>query len=86
MNATTIKIENPLLKNLLYIVPQKKSLSAFVREVLEREIQRQKMILAAESYLVFLKSHADESQSLEEWESADLGRPPKHLRKKGKNS
>ncbi len=85
MEATTIKIENPLLNELRSLTPRTKSLSAFIREILEQEIQRRKMIQAAEKYADFLKSSPKENEWLEEWESADLSRVPRLVRKRKKS-
>lgn len=82
MEATTIKIEDPLLGNLKKLVPGEKSLSAFVREVLEQEIRRKSMIEAAEKYVRFIESNAKEGEQMAEWESADLESPPVRKRKK----
>jgi hypothetical protein len=85
MQATTIKIENPLLDELRSLTPRTKSLSGFIREILEQEIQRRKMIQAAEKYADFLKSSPGEREWLEEWESADLSRAPRYIRKRKKS-
>ncbi len=84
MLATTIKIENPLLSELKKLLPRGESISSFVREVLESEIRRRKMIQAAESYAEFLKSNPEETQWLEDWESSDLITEPKNGKKKVK--
>ena len=81
MQATTIKLENPLLRELRNLTPRAMSLSAFIREILEQEIQRRKMVQAAEKYADFLKSSPGEREWLEEWESADLSRAPRLVRK-----
>lgn len=80
MSATTIKIEDPLLKNIMHVLPKDQSLSAFVREVLERELRRQKMTEAAETYSQFLKSHPEERAWIEEWDHSDLETPPRPSR------
>ena len=85
MNATTIKLENPLLKSLLHVVPKKKSLTAFVREVLESEVQRRRMSEAGEAYLRFLEANPEEKKWLEEWETSDLGSSPKPSKRKNKS-
>ena len=77
MQATTIKIEDPLLDNLKSCLPDKTSLTAFVKEILEQEIQRRKMIQSAEQYAAFLQSNAGEKEWLAEWEAGDLGTAPK---------
>lgn len=84
MQATTIKLEYPILSSLMRFIPKEKSLSAFVREILEQEIQRRTMARAAERYVEFLESSPEEREWLKEWESADLEQPPK-LARKGKH-
>ena len=76
MQATTIKIEDPILKELRKFVPPDQSLSAFVREILERDIQRRKMVKAAQEYASWLENHPDEREWLDEWDDAHLERPP----------
>ena len=77
MRATTIKIEDPLLRNLMPLIPSDQSLSAFVRKVLEREIRKHAMAQAAVTYAQFLESHPQENEWLESWEGADLHTVPK---------
>ena len=77
MQATTIKIEDPLLENLKGCLPTKTSLTAFVKEILEQEIQRRKMIQSAEQYAEFLQSNSKEKEWLEKWEAGNLETAPK---------
>ncbi len=57
------------------LLPEKTSLSAFVRRVLEREVQKRKMLESAEAYSQFLKSNPKEKEWLDAWETAPLERP-----------
>lgn len=75
MEATTIKLENPLLNQLYESKPKGLSLSAFVRELLEREVRQRKMAQAAGQYSEFLKANPDEAVWMEEWEAAPLDKP-----------
>lgn len=84
MQATTIKIEDPLLNELKKYSPKDESLSAFIREILEKDIQRRKMIEAAEAYTRFLGENPSEQEWLNEWEEADLVHNPKNISKKKK--
>lgn len=84
MKANALKIESPLLDELNRIRPKEKSLAAFVRETLQKEVLRQKMGQAAERYVKFLEGHAKERDWLSEWERVDLGEPP--APRKGKRS
>lgn len=81
MKASTLKIENPLLKNLYKLKPKTKSFSAFVRELLEQAIRSRESILTANQYQEFLKNCPDEEKWLEEWEKADLTIAPKRLKR-----
>lgn len=81
MKATTIKVEGELLEDLQRSKPPSQSLSAYVRSVLEQEVLRRKMADAAERYADFLREHGDERAWLEEWDAADLVRPPKRRRR-----
>ena len=83
MRATTIKVEDPLLKKVEAILPPHKSLSAFVKETLEHEIHKRRMVESAEQYAQFLQSSSDETAWVDEWESASLDTAPSHG-KKGK--
>ncbi len=80
MSATTIKIEDPLLKEIRKIKPQGQSISSYVKEALEHEIRRKKMSEAASQYKAFLNEHPEESGSLKEWTSAPLDKPLKTKR------
>lgn len=85
MKATTIKIENPLLNELNALCPQTKSLSAFVRELLEKNVKRNKLTTAADQYCEFLKSNSEEQAWLSEWMDANLNEPPKKIKRKNKS-
>ncbi|MBL7685607.1 MAG: hypothetical protein JNK65_06205 [Deltaproteobacteria bacterium] len=84
MQATTIKLENPLLNEVKKILPKHENITSFVRSLLEREIHRQKMIQAAASYNQFLKDCPDEREWLEDWDSLELDAPPLKEKKKRK--
>lgn len=86
MQATTIKIENPLLSDLKLYLPKEESITSFVKSILEQEIQRKKMIQSAEEYAAFLETHQEEKESMEEWENADLNTSPKTKIKAAKAS
>jgi len=77
MKATTIKIEGELLRELERVKPARSSVSAFVREVLRRDLQRRRLVEAAAEYEVFVASNAEERTWLREWDEADLAVSPK---------
>lgn len=78
MSSTTIRLEGPLLKDLKSITPPGKSLSAWIRSVLEKEIRRYRTTKAAAAYQRFLKSNPDEAAEADAWENAPLGEDPRH--------
>lgn len=81
MKATTIKVEGELLLELERAKPASQSLTTFVRDVLRREVRRQQMAAAADRYTEFLAKDGEERTWLEEWDRADLARPPRRTRK-----
>jgi predicted CopG family antitoxin len=81
MKATTIKLDGELLEGLEKAKPPKTSVSAFVREVLRKHLQRRKLTDAAAEYEVFVASNAKERTWLREWDKADLAVAPKRRSK-----
>jgi len=75
MPATTVKVEGDLLKAIEQIKPRDQTVTAFVREVLEREVRRAKLRDAAIRYTEFIRDADDERDWMSEWESADLAGP-----------
>jgi hypothetical protein len=81
MKATTIKLEGELLRELEKAKPESSSLSAYVREVLSKDLRRRKLTQAAASYEEFLAANPEEQSWLREWDEADLAAPPKRRRR-----
>lgn len=81
MSATTIKIEDPLLHEIQEIKDPNQSVSAYVKEVLEREISQRHMAEAAQKYQVFLAENREEAKEVESWEAAPLDRAPRVKRR-----
>lgn len=81
MKATTVKLEGDLLRALEADKPPDQSLSAYVRAVLSKNLERSRVREAAVAYRAFVESDTRERAWLDDWEQADLGRKP---RKKGK--
>jgi predicted CopG family antitoxin len=81
MRATTIKIEGDLLEQLEKAKPDNLSLSAYVREILTRDLRRRELAHAAVSYEEFLAANPGEQSWLREWDEADLASAPKRRRK-----
>lgn len=83
MKATTIKLEGRLLEQLKKAKPPSKSVTAYVREVLESDIRRKRVAEAAVEYRAFVKNHPDEESWISDWGNADLATPPRT--KKGRS-
>ena len=75
MKATTVKIEGELLAEIESVKPPEQSVSAFVRTVLRRDLDRERARRAAQTYVEFLEAHPDEAGWLAEWAGADLATP-----------
>jgi hypothetical protein len=82
MKATTIKLEGPILEELMAFKRPDQNLTALVRELLKAQIHRSKMARAAEEYAAFLRENSEESLGLDAWASAPLDREPSVRRKK----
>ena len=76
MKATTVKLDGELLARLEASRPPEQSLSAYVRAVLQRNLDRMKIRDAAVEYRTFLASDPEEQRSLDEWDRADLATRP----------
>jgi hypothetical protein len=81
MPATTIKLEGELLEAIATVKPPKQTLSAYVREALQRDLRRQQMRAAAESYINLLRNNPAEREAMDEWEAAPLATTPRSRRK-----
>ncbi len=81
MKATTIKLEGELLLELERAKPESVSLSAYVREVLSRDLRRRKLARAAVSYEEFIAANPEEKAWLREWDGAELAGEPKRRRR-----
>ena len=72
MPATTIKLEADLVKKVTALKPKGESISAFVRELIEKEHRARSHREAAEAYQQFLYKNPEERAAMEVWESAPL--------------
>ena len=72
MSATTIKLEADLVKKVMALKPKDASISAFVRELIEKEHRSRQNRAAAVVYQQFLEENPDERAAMEVWESAPL--------------
>ena len=76
MRATTIKLEGKLLEDVEAAKPADRSLSAHVRWVLQRDLERRQARDASVAFRAFLEAHPEERAWLSEWDGADLAAPP----------
>lgn len=75
MKATTVKIDGELLEEIEAVKPPDQSVSAYVRNVLRNDIDRERARKAAYRYKSFLEDHREEAEWLAEWARADLATP-----------
>jgi hypothetical protein len=75
MSATTIKLEDSLLKEIRAAKPRDQTLAAFVREALRSELRRRRLSAAAREYQAFLNANPQERAEMEQWAEAPLARP-----------
>jgi hypothetical protein len=80
MKATTIKLEGELLAAIERAKPPGESVTSFVRTVLRKSLEQDKVREAANTYIAFVESHPEEQQWMDEWERADLTTPPAERR------
>jgi predicted CopG family antitoxin len=76
MPSTTIKLEEDLHAKVGELKAPHQSMTAFVRELIEREHSRKQQAVAAEAYRAFLEEHPQERAELELWEAAPLSDLP----------
>lgn len=76
MRATTIKLEGELLENIEAAKPADRSLSAHVRWVLQKDLERRQARDAAARFKAFIDAHPEEQAWLSEWDGVDLAAPP----------
>lgn len=72
MPATTVKLDADLVKKASTLKPANKSLSAFVRSLIEQEYRNRRLSEAARAYEAFLRENPAEREAMEVWESAPL--------------
>lgn len=80
MPATTVKLDSELLREIAKIKSPKQTLAAFVRESLQRDIDRRKLRAAAETYRQLLTENEKERREMEEWEASHLAVAPSRAR------
>lgn len=73
---TTIKLDSSVVREIAGILPERQTLTAFVREAVQRDVRRRKMRAAALLYRETLEGDAAEAAEMEEWEAAPLATEP----------
>ena len=73
MRAFTITLEGKLLEDIEAAKPADRSLSAHVRWVLQKDVERRRARDAAAAFRAFIDAHPEERAWLSEWGGADLG-------------
>lgn len=81
MPATTVKLDGELLSAIAKVKLPQQTLTAYVREALQRDLRRQQMRGAAETYMSILRDNPAERESMDEWEAAPLATTPRARRK-----
>jgi hypothetical protein len=81
MPATTVKLDSELLREIAKIKSPRQTLAAFVRESLQRDIERRKLRTAAEAYRQLLAENEEERRDLEQWEASHLAAAPARARR-----
>jgi predicted CopG family antitoxin len=73
MSSTTIKLEPDLVRKVTALKQRDESISAYVRELIEKEHRARANRDAALAYRQFLQDHPEEREAMEVWEKAPLG-------------
>ena len=73
---TTIKLDSAVVREVAEILPERQTLTAFVREAVQRDVRRRKMRAAALLYRETLAGDSAEAAAMDEWEAAPLATEP----------
>ena len=76
MKATTVKIEGELLDSIEAAREPGQSVAAYVRGVLQSDIERRLARDAAAAFKEFVARHPEEKRWMDEWDGADLASAP----------
>lgn len=79
---TTIKLDALVVREIAEILPERQTLTAFVREAVTRDVRRRKLRQAASLYQSMLERDSCEALSMEEWEASPLATEPKRRTRK----
>lgn len=80
MKATTVKIEGELLAGIEAARKPGQSVAAYVRRVLQSDIERRLAREAAAAFKEFVERHPEEKRWMHEWDGADLASAPARAR------
>ena len=69
---TTVKLESLVVREVSELLEGKQTLTAFVREAVERDVRRRKMRKAAALYREVLAADPAEAKEMDAWEAAPL--------------
>jgi len=72
MSATTVKIDDDLLKEIRRVIPKKQTITTFVRESIRSEVKRRTLREAAETYVRFMAAQKNEKQEMDDWQASAL--------------
>ena len=76
MKGTTVKIEGELLEGIVGVKATGQSVAAYVRRVLQRDLERRQARAAAAAFKEFVAAHPEEKRWLDQWDGADLASTP----------
>ena len=76
MKATPVKIEGELLEGIEAARTPGQSVAAYVRRVLQRDLERRQARAAAAAFMEFVATHPEEKRWMNDWDSTDLASPP----------
>lgn len=79
---TTIKLDSAVVREVAEILPERQTLTAFVREAVQRDVRRRKMRAAADAYREILANDPVEAAAMTAWERAPLATEPRKRRAK----
>ncbi len=76
MGPATVRLEGKLLEAVEAGGPAGRGLSAHVRWVLQRTMERRRVRDASSAFQAFIDAHPEERAWLAEWDGADPAAPP----------
>jgi hypothetical protein len=74
---TTVKLDGRLVEEVAGELGPGETLTGYVRKAVRSSLNRARMGRAAEAYEAAIRIDPDLAAEMEEWEGAELGRPPR---------